>query len=42
MNEWLYMRIGEGDLAGFCTSLIRDLYQVSEVELKYGGFKYKA
>ena len=42
MNEWLYMRIEQGDLASLCTSLIRDLYQMGEVELKYGGFKYKA
>lgn len=42
MNDWLYLRIEEGDLVGLCTSLIEDLYQVEQVELKYGGFKYDA
>ena len=42
MNDWLYLRVDKGDLVGFCTSLIEDLYQVGEVELKYGGFRYKA
>lgn len=42
MNDWLYLRIEQGDLVGFCTSLIEDLYQVEQVELKYGGFTYKA
>lgn len=42
MNDWLYLRVEEGDLVGFCTSLIKDLYQVEQVELKYGGFRYKA
>ena len=42
MNDWLYLRIEEGDLIGFCRSLIEDLYQVEQVELKYGGFRYRA
>lgn len=42
MNDWLYLRIEDGDLIKFCTSLIEDLYQVEQVELKYGGFRYKA
>ena len=42
MNDWLYLRIEEGDLVVFCTSLIEDLYQVEQVELKYGGFRYMA
>lgn len=42
MNDWLYLRIEDGDLVGLCTSLIEDLYPVKEVELRYGGFKYKA
>jgi hypothetical protein len=37
MNEWLYLRIDQGDLVELCTSLIRDLYAVEEVQLKYGG-----
>ena len=37
MNEWLYLRIDQGDLVELCTSLIRDLYEVEEVQLKYGG-----
>ena len=41
MYDWLYLRIEEGDLVGLCTSLIEDLYQVEQVELKYGGFRYK-
>jgi len=41
MNDWLYLRIEEGDLVVFCTSLIKDLYQVDQVELKYGGFRYR-
>lgn len=39
MNNWLYLRVEQGDLAGFCSSLIRDLYKVEEVLLKYGGFE---
>lgn len=42
MNDWLYLRIEHGDVVGLCTSLIEDLYQVGQVELKYGGFRYKA
>lgn len=42
MNKWLYLRIEQGDVAEFCTSLIADLYHVEQVELKYGGFRYKA
>lgn len=42
MNDWLYLRIDEGDLIELCTSLIKELYQVEQVELKYGGFTYKA
>jgi len=42
MNDWLYLRIEEGDLVGICRSLIEDLYRVDQVELKYGGFKYEA
>ena len=42
MNDWLYLRIEQGDVVGFCTSLIEDIYQVEQVELKYGGFRYKA
>ena len=41
MNEWVYLRIEQGDVAGFCTSLIEDLYRVDRVELRYGGFRYK-
>ena len=41
MNNWIYLRIDKGDLAGLCTSLIRDLYKVEVVQLKYGGFKYR-
>lgn len=41
MNKWLYLRIGQGDLPGLCTALIRDLYEVEDVQLKYGGFKYQ-
>ena len=40
MNDWLYLRIEEGDLSELCASLIEDLYQVEQVELKYGGFRY--
>jgi len=40
MNDWQYMRIGDGDIAGLCTSLIADLYEAGQVELKYGGFRY--
>ena len=42
MNDWLYLRIEQGDVVGLCTSLIKGLYQVEQVELKYGGFRYKA
>ena len=42
MNDWLYLRIEQGDVVGLCTSLIEDLYQVERVELKYGGFRFKA
>lgn len=42
MNDWSYLRIEEGDLVGLCISLIEDLYQVEQVELKYGGFRYRA
>ena len=42
MNDWLYLRIEQGDVVGFCMSLIEDLYRVEQVELKYGGFRYKA
>jgi hypothetical protein len=42
MNDWLYLRIDDGDLVGLCTSLIEDLYKVEQVELKYGGFTYSA
>jgi hypothetical protein len=42
MNDWLYLRIEQGDVVGLCTSLIEDFYQVEQVELKYGGFTYKA
>ncbi len=41
MNDWLYLRIEQGDVVGLCTSLIEGLYQVEQVELKYGGFRYK-
>jgi len=41
MNDWQYMRIGDGDIAGLCASLIADLYAAEQVELKYGGFRYK-
>lgn len=42
MNKWFYLRIEKGDLVELCTSLIRDLYEVEDVLLKYGGFKYKS
>lgn len=42
MNDWLYLRIEQGDVVGLCTSLIEDLYQVEHIELKYGGFRYRA
>lgn len=42
MNDWVYLRIEEGDLVDLCTSLIGDLYGAGEVELKYGGFTYRA
>ena len=42
MNDWLYLRIEQGDVVGLCRSLIENLYQVEQVELKYGGFRYKA
>lgn len=42
MNDSLYLRIEEGDLVELCTSLIEDLYQVKEVELRYGGFRYRS
>ena len=42
MNDWLYLRIEQGDVAALCRSLIEDLYHVEQVELKYGGFRYKA
>ena len=42
MNEWVYLRVERGDIAGFCTSLVEDLFRVDSVELKYGGFKYIA
>jgi len=42
MNDWLYLRIEQGDVVGLCTSLIEDLYQVEQVELRYSGFRYKA
>jgi hypothetical protein len=41
MNNWFYLRIEQGDLVELCTSLIRDLYEVEEVLLKYGGFEYR-
>lgn len=41
MNGWLYLRIEQGDLVGFCKSLIEDLYQLRQLELKYGGFRYE-
>lgn len=41
MNDWIYMRIEQGDLVVLCISLIRDLYGAEEVLLKYGGFKYR-
>ena len=41
MNNWIYLRIGRGDLVELCTSLIKDLYDVEDVQLKYGGFKYQ-
>lgn len=41
MNGWLYLRVEQGDLVGFCTSLIENLYQVEQVEMKYGGFTVK-
>ncbi len=41
MNNWLYLRIEQGDLPSFCTFLIRDLYEVEDVLLKYGGFEYR-
>lgn len=41
MNKWLYLRIEQGDLVKLCTSLIRDLYGVEDVLLKYGGFEYQ-
>ena len=40
MNKWIYLRIEQGDLVELCTSLIRDLYGVEDVLLKYGGFKH--
>lgn len=42
MNDWQYMRIDDGDVAGLCMSLITDLYEAEQVELKYGGFRYTA
>ncbi len=41
MNKWVYLRIEKGDLVELCTSLIRDLYEVEDVLLKYGGFEYQ-
>jgi len=41
MNKWVYLRIEKGDLVELCTSLIRDLYEVEYVLLKYGGFEYQ-
>jgi hypothetical protein len=41
MNGWLYLRIEQGDMVGLCASLIEDLYQVEQVELKYSGFRYQ-
>lgn len=41
MNNWVYLRIEQGDLVELCTSLIRDLFGVESVQLKYGGFVYR-
>ena len=41
MNDWVYLRMEQGDLVELCTSLIRDLYAVDDVLLKYGGFEYQ-
>ncbi len=41
MNNWIYLRINQGDVAELCTSLIKQLYGVDEVLLKYGGFRYR-
>lgn len=40
MNKWIYLRTDQGDLVELCTSLIRDLYGVEDIQLKYGGFVY--
>ena len=40
MNNWIYLRIDQGDLVELCTSLISTLYGVEHVQLKYGGFEY--
>lgn len=40
INNWIYLRIEQGDLVELCTCLIRDLYEVEDVLLKYGGFKF--
>jgi len=39
MNKWCYLRIEQGDFVELCVSLIRDLYSVEDVLLKYGGYK---
>lgn len=39
MNDWPYLRIEQNDLAELCVSLIRDLWGVENVLLKYGGFE---
>ena len=39
LNNWIYLRIEQDDLAEICTCLIRDLYEAEDVLLKYGGFK---
>jgi len=41
MNDWPYLRIDQNGLVDLCTSLIKDLWGVEEVLLKYGGFDYR-
>lgn len=41
MNDWPYLRIEQNGLVELCNSLIKDLWGVEEVLLKYGGFDYR-